>query len=112
MDSLATGARHISRNRHPEIPHRRGHVASFRSKHSGGTIAVDLYKGFTVRPRTFQVRGSNRWTVEILISRRARMRAFSCKEMCETEQAAVTACLELGRRIIDRGPQDCGVDEL
>ncbi len=40
------------------------------------------------------------------------MRAFSCKEMCETEQAAVMACLELGRRIIDRGPQDRGVDEL
>jgi hypothetical protein len=87
-------------------------VTSFRSKHRGGIIAVDLYKGFTVRPRTFQVRGSNRWTVEILISRRAKMRAFSCKEMYETEPAAVMACLELGRRIIDQCPQDCGVDEL
>ena len=75
-------------------------------------ISVDLYRGFSVTPRTFQVRGSNRWTVEILISRRARMRAFSSKELCETEQAAVIACLKLGRRIIDRGQRDCGVDEL
>jgi hypothetical protein len=58
------------------------------------------------------VRGVDRWTVEILISRRARIRAFSCKEMRETENAAVIACLELGRRIIDRGPRDCGVEEL
>jgi hypothetical protein len=58
------------------------------------------------------VRGSNRWTVEILISRRARLRAFSCNETCATEQAAVTACLQLGRRIIDRSPRDCGVEEL
>jgi len=40
------------------------------------------------------------------------MRAFSCKEMCQTEQAAVMSCVELGRRIIDRGPRDCGVEEL
>lgn len=79
---------------------------------SGGHIAVDLYKGFTVTPRTFQVRGSNRWTVEILIARSARTRAFSSTEMCETEQAAVIACLQFGRRVIDRGPRNCGVEEL
>ncbi|MEW5917830.1 MAG: hypothetical protein AB1762_15620 [Gemmatimonadota bacterium] len=58
------------------------------------------------------MRGSNRWTVEILIAGRARTRAFSCKEMCESEHAAIIACRQLGRRIIDRGPRNCGVDEL
>ena len=93
-------------------PENAAHELASKVRFNGGPISVDLYKGFTVTPRTFQVRGSNRWTVDILIARHARTRAFSSTEMCETEQAAVIACLQLGRRVIDRGPQNCGVDEL
>jgi hypothetical protein len=78
----------------------------------GDSISAKYHKGFTVTPRTFEVRTSGRWTVEILISRRARMRAFASTETCATELAATIACFQLGRRIIDRSPRDCGVDDL
>jgi hypothetical protein len=71
-----------------------------------------LYKGYTIIPRTFQVRGSDRWTVDILIGRRGALRAFSRTDTCDSEPAANAAGWSLGCSIIDQSSLDCPVREL
>jgi hypothetical protein len=71
-----------------------------------------VYKGYTIIPRTFQVRGSDRWTIDILIGRRGSLRAFSRAETCDSEGAANAAGLSLGCAIIDQSSRDCPVCDL
>ncbi|MGH7703855.1 MAG: CV_2116 domain-containing protein [Gemmatimonadales bacterium] len=70
------------------------------------------YKGFAITPRTFQIRGSGRWTVDVLIGRRAGLRAFSTAQTYGTEEAAITACRAYAERIIDGRVRECEVDDL
>jgi hypothetical protein len=71
-----------------------------------------LYKGFIITARTFQVRGSGRWTLDLLIGRQTDLRAFSGLSTYPTEEAAIAGCCEFGRRIIDGRVSDCSVDDL
>ena len=71
-----------------------------------------LYKGFTITARTFQIHGSGRWTLDLLIGRHRDMRAFSSPRTYATEESAITACWEFGRRIIDGRVSNCSVDDL
>lgn len=71
-----------------------------------------LYKGFTLMPRTFQVRGSGQWTLDVTIGRRGSMRAFSGQETFKTERDATNACWQMACRIIDASPPDCLVSDL
>jgi hypothetical protein len=75
-------------------------------------ITERRYKGFTITPRTFQVRGSNRWTVDFLIGRHGSQRAYCSSATCPTEIAAIETCLRLGCRIIDRSVTGCAVRDL
>ena len=70
------------------------------------------YKGFAIEARTFQIRGSGRWTEDILISRRGAIRAFSGSHTFATEEAAISGCRELGKRIIDGRMREYSVDDL
>jgi hypothetical protein len=70
------------------------------------------YKGFAITARTFQIRGSGRWTLDLLIGRRGGLRAFSDSITYSTELAAIAGCCDRGRRIIDGQVQDCSVDDL
>jgi hypothetical protein len=70
------------------------------------------YKGFAITARTFQIRGSGRWTLDLLIGHRAGLRAFSGPITYSTEEAAITGCCELAQRIIDGRVRDCSVDDL
>jgi hypothetical protein len=70
------------------------------------------YKGFTISPRTFQLRGSTRWTLDFLIGRNGQLRAFSGDDTYPTEAGADTACNDLGCRIIDGTVRDCTVADL
>lgn len=71
------------------------------------------YKGFAITPRTFQIRGSGRWTLDLLISRRqGRSRAFTGPDTYSTEQAAIAGCSEFGRRIIDGRVPNRLIDDL
>jgi hypothetical protein len=70
------------------------------------------YKGFAITPRTFQVRGSGRWTLDLLIGRHGDLRAFSSPRTYSTEESAITGCCEFGRRIIDGLVRNCAVDDL
>lgn len=70
------------------------------------------YKGFTITPRTFQIRGSGRWTLDLLIGRGKGLRAFSGETTYPTEAAAIAGCHRLGRRIIDGAVPDARVDDL
>lgn len=70
------------------------------------------YKGFAITARTFQIRGSGRWTLDLLIGRRRGLRAFSAPITYSTEMGAIAGCCERGRRIIDGQVQDCSVDDL
>jgi hypothetical protein len=75
-------------------------------------MSTRLYKGYTITPRTFQVRGSDRWTIDILIGRRGSLRAFSRMETCDSEASAQAAGWNLGCAIIDQSSVDCPVGEL
>ena len=70
------------------------------------------YKGFAITARTYQIRGMGRWTLDLLISRREVLRAFSRPTTYATEDAAVAGCCELGRRIIDGSERDCSVADF
>jgi hypothetical protein len=71
-----------------------------------------LYKGFTITARTFQIHGSGRWTLDLLIGRHGDLRAFSGPRTYPTEESANTGCSEFGRRIIDGRVSNCSVDDL
>ena len=71
-----------------------------------------LYKGFTITARTFQVHGSGRWTLDLLIGRNTDLRAFSGPRTYPTEESAITGCCEFGQRIIDGRVRNCSVDDL
>ena len=71
-----------------------------------------LYKGFTITARTFQIHGSGRWTLDLLIGRRTDLRAFSGLTTYLTEESAIRGCCRFGRRIIDGRVSNCSVDDL
>jgi hypothetical protein len=71
-----------------------------------------VYKGFAITARTFQIRGSGRWTLELLIGRHGDLRAFSGPGTYPTEESAITGCREFGRRIIDGRVRECSVADL
>jgi hypothetical protein len=70
------------------------------------------YKGFTITPRTFQIRGSGRWTLDLSIHASYGLRVFTGPLTYATEQAAITGCCNHGRRIIDGRIRDCSVEGL
>lgn len=71
-----------------------------------------LYKGFTLTARTFQVRGSGQWTLDVTIGRRGSLRAFSSAETYPSERDATVACWRMACRIIDQNPPDSRVADL
>lgn len=71
-----------------------------------------IHKGLTIEVRTFQIRGSGRWTLDLLIKGRGGLRAFSGPATYPTEAAAINACREYGRNIIDGRVMGCSVDGL
>jgi uncharacterized protein (UPF0128 family) len=75
-------------------------------------LNVLSYKGFAITARTFQIRGSGRWTLDLLIGRHQGLRAFIDAKTYPTEKLAMAGCWELGRRIIDGRVRDCSVDDL
>lgn len=75
-------------------------------------LTAVLYKGFAITARTFQIRDSGRWTLDLLIGRGTSLRAFSGPFTYSTEGAAITGCCEFARRIIDGRVRDCSVDDL
>jgi hypothetical protein len=78
----------------------------------GVSVHPISYKGVAITPRTFQIRGSGRWTLDLLITRRRSSRAFSGPDTYATESAAIVGCCEFGRRIIDGRVQSCPVEDL
>ena len=84
----------------------------FKTPLSGLQLNPVSYKGFAITARTFQIRGSGRWTLDLLIGRHMGLRAFSGPRTYPTEEAAVTGCCEFARRIIDGRVRNCSVDDL
>lgn len=70
------------------------------------------YKGFTITPRTFQIRGSGRWTLDLSIGGSSGLRVFTGPLTYATEAAAITGCCNHGRRIIDGRIRDSSVEGL
>jgi hypothetical protein len=84
----------------------------FKSPQPRPQLNPVLYKGFTITARTFQVHGSGRWTLDLLIGRNTDLRAFSDPSTYPTEESAITGCCEFGQRIIDGRVRNCSVDDL
>ena len=70
------------------------------------------YRGFAITVRTYQIRGSGRWTLDLLIGRKKGLRAFSGPATYSTEEAAIAGCRELAQRIIEGREKDCSVTDL
>jgi hypothetical protein len=70
------------------------------------------YGRYTITPRTFQIRGSGQWTLDLLIAHRDKVRAFSGPATFPTEQAAIRGCHAFGRRIIEGRVPNLSVDDL
>lgn len=70
------------------------------------------YHGFDISVRPYQVHDTGRWTVDIEIRRRGRVRSFSTREHFATEAEAITRSFEFGRQIIDGKVPECSVDGL
>jgi hypothetical protein len=70
------------------------------------------YKGFTITARTYQIRGSGRWTLDLLIGQHHRLRAFANASTYPTEAAAVAACHRFARQIIDSSRSGCLLADL
>jgi hypothetical protein len=70
------------------------------------------YNGWTIIPRTFEIRGSRLWTLDLLIAHRAKHRAFSGPKKFPTERAAIRGCHAFGRRIIDGREPYCSVEDM
>ncbi len=70
------------------------------------------YKGFAITARTFQIRGSGRWTLDLLIGRHTSLRAFSGRSTYPTEASAIKGCCDYAQRIIDGLVKDCSVADL
>ena len=70
------------------------------------------YRGWTITPRTFQIHGSRRWTLDLIIGYRTKRRAFSGAKTYATEQAAIRGCHAYGRRIIDGREPSCSLADL
>ena len=70
------------------------------------------YRGWTIRPRTFQIRGTLEWTQDLVIAYRTKRRTFSGPKKFRTEQEAIRGCHAYGRRIIDGLVPYCTVEDL
>jgi hypothetical protein len=70
------------------------------------------YHGWAITPRTFQVRGSRQWTLDLVIAYRTKRRAFTGSKTFPTEEAAIHGCHAFGRRIIDGLEPYCSLEDL
>jgi hypothetical protein len=70
------------------------------------------YKGFTITARTFQIRGSGRWTLDLLIGQRELLRSFSGASTYCTELAAEAGCLAFAHDVIDGSRPGCALADL
>jgi hypothetical protein len=62
------------------------------------------YNGFTIEPATRQRRKPNGWTLQVRITpagRRTGTRRCRAGNVYDSEELAVSRCLEFGRRIVD-----------
>lgn len=84
----------------------------FQGQPPGAPLQPYIYKGYSISPRTFQLRGSDRWTLDLLIGRNGQLRAFGGATTYATEAGANTACTEFGCRIIDGSVEECTVADL
>jgi len=70
------------------------------------------YKGFTITARTFQVRGSGRWTLDLLIGQRDLLRAFTGTSTYSTKLSAEAGCVAFAQHIIDGSRPGCALADL
>jgi hypothetical protein len=70
------------------------------------------YKGFTITARTYQIRGSGRWTLDLLIGHHELLRAFTGPHTYGSEAAAVAGCVAFAHALIDRNPPGCPLADL
>jgi hypothetical protein len=71
-----------------------------------------MYKGFSITQRTYQIRGTGRWTTDVVVGRHSRLRSFSGTETFATEAEAVAGCCEFGRRIVDGKADECSIKDF
>jgi hypothetical protein len=70
------------------------------------------HHGFRLRARPYQLHATGLWTVEVEITRRGKLRAFSGAARYSTEAEATTQSLALGRLIVAGAVPGCSIDSI
>jgi hypothetical protein len=70
------------------------------------------YGDFTITPRTFQVRNTGQWTLDLVIAHRSKIRTFTGPKTFPTQAAAIRGCHAYGRRIIEGRVPHLSIDDL
>lgn len=71
-----------------------------------------MYRGFSITPRTFRLRGTGRWTLDVLVGHHARLRAFSGKATFGSEEEAIAECRAFGCRVVDTNVGHCSIQDF
>ena len=70
------------------------------------------YKGFDIYPQSFQLRDTEKWTIEVTVMKRNVAKGFSASNTFDTEEEALKHASEFGRQIIDGKISSCSIDDL
>ena len=74
------------------------------------------YKGYLIRPTSVQVLDTDRWNIELYISKdkgsEITERKFSASNTFNTQEEAIQHCVTFGKQIIDGKPENCTVGDL
>ncbi|HNV75915.1 MAG: hypothetical protein IPF87_07510 [Gemmatimonadetes bacterium] len=75
-------------------------------------IAPLEYRGYTIAARTYEVRGSGRWAVGVVIGRWGSLRAFDSQATAATEDGANEMSQAFARSLIDLSPYASSLTDL
>lgn len=70
------------------------------------------YKGFDLYPKSYQLRDTEKWAMEVTIMKRNVAKLFSASNTFDTEGQALENATEFGRRIVDGAVPTCPIDDL
>jgi hypothetical protein len=74
------------------------------------------YKGYLIRPASFHLVDTDRWNIELYISKdrgsEITERKFSASDTFKTQEEAIQHCVNFGKQIIDGKSENCTVGDL
>lgn len=85
---------------------------SLQAPHQADLIRTLEYRGFSIATRTFEVRGSGRWAIGVVIRRWGSLRAFDSPATAASEDGADAMSEAFARLLIDQHPHATSLADL